>query len=141
MADRTETEALVARFFSSLAVRDIAGTMDCLSEDIIHDTPYGKREIGWEPFERYIIHRMRCYRTEYDGLVILSDSSGLRAAAEFVLKAEYIDDDELLGSDGPSASGQRVSLQAGMFFEVDENRITRLSAAFDRITILEQLAG
>jgi steroid delta-isomerase-like uncharacterized protein len=140
MADRVATEALVARFFSSLAVRDIAGTMDCLSEDIIHDTPYGNREIGWEPFERYIIHRMRCYRTEYDGLVILSDPSGHRAAAEFVLRAEYIDDDERYGADGPSARGQKLTLQAGMFFEIEDDRIMRLSAAFDRIAILEQLA-
>lgn len=141
MADRTETLALIQRFFASLSVRDFAGVMDCFSEDVIHDTPYGRREIGWEEFERYLIHRRRCYRSEYDAMVAMSDEKGRRGAAEFVLRATYTETDEWLGESPPKASGQVVTLSAGMFFEVDDGRISRLSFLIDQATFINRLAA
>lgn len=141
MADRTETEALITGFFNSLEVRDIAGALARVGEDVVHDTFYGEREIGWESFERYLIHRSRCYRTEYDALVVMSDPSGHRAAAEFVLKVQYLVDDDRLGPDAPQAADQQMAVAAGVFFEVDDERITRVSATFDSKAALEQLGA
>jgi len=53
--------------------------------------------------------------------------SGVRAAAEFTVDGQYIATAEGL----PSANGQHYSLPAGIFFEVDDGRISRVTTYYN----------
>ncbi len=56
----------------------------------------------------------RCYRERITDLVILTDPSGARAAAEFTVHGEYLQ----AGAAMPPAHGQRYMLPAGAFFRL-----------------------
>jgi steroid delta-isomerase-like uncharacterized protein len=132
-----ETRALIERYFSAFNARDIAGMLACLHEDVIHDINEGGREIGREAFERFLIHMNRCYRERLDAITIMVGEGALRAAAEFVVHGEYTATDAGL----PPATGQRYTLAAGTFFEIDDGLISRVTTCYNLKDWLRQVGG
>jgi steroid delta-isomerase-like uncharacterized protein len=65
----------------------------------------------------------RCYRERLSDIVVMQNSEGNRAAAEFVVHGEYLADDQGL----PPANGQTYVLPAGAFFEIAGGKLTRIS--------------
>jgi steroid delta-isomerase-like uncharacterized protein len=65
----------------------------------------------------------RSYRERITDLVVLTEPSGARAAAEFTVHGTYLDTDEGL----PPARGQRYVLAAGAFFELRDGKVARVS--------------
>ncbi|MFN0264543.1 ketosteroid isomerase-related protein [Tepidamorphus sp. 3E244] len=127
MASPEETRALVARYYDAFNARDISGMLDCLSEDVAHDINQGGREIGQEAFKQFLIGMNRRYRERLDAIVIMTNESGTRAAAEFVVHGEYLETDEGL----PPARGQGYTIPAGTFFEVDDGLISRVTTHYN----------
>ena len=134
---RSEAEALVKRYLDAFNKGDVDGMLACLHEDVAHDINQGGREIGCEKFRWFMATMNRHYREALSDVVVMADESGRRAAAEFTVRGTYLETAEGL----PSADGQSYSLPAGIFFELDEALISRVSTYYnlaDWITQVEK---
>ena len=134
---RSEAEALVKRYLDAFNKGDVDGMLACLHEDVAHDINQGGREIGREKFRWFMATMNRHYREALSDVVVMADESGRRAAAEFTVRGTYLETAEGL----PSADGQSYSLPAGIFFELDEALISRVSTYYnlsDWITQVEK---
>ena len=67
----------------------------------------------------------------------MTNESGLRAAAEFVVHGAYLATDEGL----PEANGQTYVLPAGSFFEIDDGLISRVTLYYNLKDWIAQVSG
>lgn len=118
-----ETERLVRDYYDAFNAEDEAGFFALLSEDVIHDINQGDREVGKDAFAKFCARMSRCYKETLTDIIVLTEPTGTRAAAEFVVHGEYIAPDEGL----PPARGQKYRLSAGAFFSIRDGKIARIS--------------
>ena len=118
-----DTAALIRAYYAAFNRADFEGMIALLGDDIVHDANQGSRHAGKDWFRSFLAHMDRCYREQVVDLVVLTESSGTRAAAEFVIEGEYKVTDEGL----PPARGQRYRLPVGAFFEVHDGLIRRVT--------------
>ncbi len=124
---RDETEALVERYLKAFNASDVDGMLACLHEDVAHDINQGGREIGREKFRWFMAMMNRHYSEELSDIVVMANKAGNRAAAEFTVRGKYLETAEGL----PKASGQSYSLPAGIFFEIDDGLISRVTTYYN----------
>ena len=133
----TSTHSLIKRYLDAFNDKDFEEMAACLDDDVIHDVNQGGREIGKEKFRWFNAMMARHYDETLADIVIMTDPSGNRAAAEFTVHGTY-----LATADGlPEANGQRYSLPAGIFFEIEDGLITRVTTCYnlnDWIAAVEQ---
>jgi steroid delta-isomerase-like uncharacterized protein len=79
----------------------------------------------------------RSYVERLHDITVMTDASGTRAAAEYVVHGTYRADDEGL----PKASGQAYVLPGGAFFEVRDGRIARVTNYYNLGDWIAQVAG
>lgn len=115
---RSETETLVRRFLDAVNASDSQAALACLAEDVAHDRPDGQREIGHDAFRQFFADRLSHGDQTLADIAIMSDENGNRAAAEFTRRGR---------SAASGAPGERYSMAAGLFFEIDDGLITRIS--------------
>lgn len=127
MPDAAGAEALVRAYYDAFNRADEAAFLDLLTDDVAHDVSQGGREIGREAFARFLAHMNRCYRERIEDLVVLTEPSGTRAAAEFTVHGEYIATDPGVPEGTAPARGQRYVLPAGAFFTLRDGRVARIS--------------
>ena len=125
--NREDTTALIRRYLEAFNAKDSDAMLDCLSDDVIHDINQGGREIGKEKFRWFNARMSRHYDEDLGDIVIMVDESGTRAAAEFTVRGTYLATDEGL----PEANGQHYSLPAGIFFEIDDGLISRVTMSYN----------
>ena len=118
-----DTAALIRAYYAAFNRADFEGMLALLGDDIVHDANQGSRHAGKAWFRSFLAHMDRCYREQVVDLVVLTEASGSRAAAEFVIEGEYKVTDEGL----PPANGQRYRLPVGAFFEVRDGLIRRVT--------------
>ena len=133
-ADRTS--ALVLRFCAAFSRADIAGMLDCLADDVVHDVNQGERETGKAAFRAFIEQHLRNYREEWRDIVVMSIDDGTRAAAEFCVHGSYQHDAPGL----PAAHGQRYCLTAGVFFAINQGKIARITPYYNQYDRRAQIA-
>lgn len=121
------TRALVERYIDAFNAGDSEGMLACLSDDVAHDINQGGREIGKDKFRWFLGMMDRHYREELADVAIMVGEGGGRAAAEFTVRGTYLATAEGL----PEASGQRYSLPAGIFFEIDDGLISRVTTYYN----------
>ena len=124
---RDETTALIRRYLEAFNAKSSEGMLDCLSEDVAHDINQGGREIGKEKFRWFNAKMSRHYDEHLGDIVIMVDETGTHAAAEFTVRGTYLATDEGL----PEANGQRYTLPAGIFFEIDDGLISRVTMSYN----------
>ncbi|WP_367718493.1 ketosteroid isomerase-related protein [Nitratireductor sp. GISD-1A_MAKvit] len=118
-----ETRALVQSYLEALNARDMDAALALVGEDVAHDPFEGEREIGREKLRWRLGREALHFDQSFSDIVVMVASGGGRAAAEFTVRGVYHKSAENL----PSAEGQSYALSGGMFFEIDEGRITRIS--------------
>lgn len=124
---RQDTLSLIKRYLDAFNASDIDAMLDCLHEDVAHDINEGGREIGKDQFRWFMGMMARHYSETLRDIEIMASESGVRAAAEFTVDGTY-----KLTADGlPEASGQTYSLPAGIFFDVDDGLITRVTTYYN----------
>lgn len=121
----SDTRRLIEEYFDAFNRQDAEGLLDLLAEDVVHDINEGPREIGRDRFRDFKRHMDECYREQIDDLVVMTD--GRHGAAEFIVNGEYIKTDAGL----PVARGQRYSIPAAAFFEVEGGRISRVTSYYN----------
>lgn len=137
MTDRTESLALLSRYYAAFNAGDGQAMLACLSEDVAHDINQGERQIGKPAFAAFLDHMDRCYRERLADIVLMVSEDGTRGAAEFVVHGEYLATDEGL----PPATGQRYVLPAGAFFDIANGRIARVSVYYNLSDWTRQVEG
>ena len=122
-----KTTELIERYIAAFNSSDSGAMLDLLHEDVIHDINQGGREIGRDAFRTFLAMMSRHYEEELTDVVVMTSDSGRRAAAEFTVKGRYISTADGL----PPASNQHYSLPAGIFFEIDDDTISRVSTYYN----------
>lgn len=122
-----ETVKLIERYIAAFNAGDRDAMLACLSDDVAHDINQGGREIGKDGFRWFLGMMDKHYREELSDVAIMVGRGGGRAAAEFTVRGTYLSTAEGL----PEASGQTYSLPAGIFFEVDDGLISRVTTYYN----------
>jgi steroid delta-isomerase-like uncharacterized protein len=124
------SQDLVERFLAALNGNDMDAALALLSIDVAFDTREGTREIGRDKVHWHLGLFHRHFREQYEDIAVMVAPGGVRAAAEFTISGKY-----LSSKDGfPEATGQNYQIPAGMFFEIDDDQITRVTTYVDTTT-------
>lgn len=130
-------QATIESYYEAFNRGDREAMFALLDEGVVHDLNQGGRETGVAAFRAFMTRMDRCYRESLEDLVILASADGTRAAAEFLVRGEYLATDEGL----PEAAGQRYLLPAGAFFELRDGRITRVTMYYNLQEWLRQIGA
>ena len=114
---------LVLTYYAAFNRGDWDGMLALLTDDVAHDLNQGARETGREAFAAFLARMNASYRERLRDIVVLATIDGDRAAAEYVVHGEYHSTDEGL----PPANGQTYVLPGGAFFEIQDDRIARVT--------------
>lgn len=128
---------LIESYYAAFNAGDSEKMLACLSGDVAHDINQSERQSGLNAFRSFLTHMDSHYREQATSLVVLENGDGGRAAAEFVIHGEYLQQD----GDLPEASGQRYELSVGAFFEVRGGRIARVSNYYNLADWIRQIGG
>ena len=101
---RSETAALIRRYYEAFNAGDSAGMIACLTDDVIHDVNQGERRTGLDKFKAFNARMDHHYQEKLENIVVLVSKDGQRAAAEFNVHGVYKATDSGL----PDAKGQTV---------------------------------
>ena len=124
---QTETKVLVERYVDAFNNGDNQTMLDCLDDDVAHDVNEGGREIGKDKFKSFLGMMDKHYKEQLADVVIMTNETGSRAAAEFTVHGEYLATAEGL----PEANGQRYSVPGAILFEIDGGRISRVTTYYN----------
>jgi steroid delta-isomerase-like uncharacterized protein len=116
-------EQIVRAYYAAFNAGDHAAFLDLLTEDVVHDINQGGREVGQAAFATFLRHMDRCYRERAEDLVVLTEPSGTRAAAEFTIHGVYVGSDEGF----PEARGQTYVLPVCAAFTLRDGKVARIS--------------
>ena len=128
---------VIKQYFDAFNAGDIDGMLACLAEDVAHHVNEGQVRTGRAAFGDFCGHMARCYSEQLNDMVILSDPTGARAAAEFVVNGTYLASDTGL----PEAWGQTYTLPAGAFFDVVDGRIARVTTYYNLADWVRQVSA
>ena len=137
----SDAERLVRAYYDAFNAGNAAAMVGLLSEDVAHDISQGGRETGRDAFTRFMAHMDRCYRERIADLVVLTEPSGTRAAAEFTVHGAYLATDPGVPAGTPAARGQTYMLPAGAFFAIRDGRIARVSNHYNLGDWVRQVGG
>ena len=132
-----ETESVIADYIARFNAGDLTGMLELLAEDVIHDINQGAREIGREKFQWFLANANRHYRETLEDVVILTSADGHRASAECTVRGQYLATAKGL----PEATGQSYSLSVGLFFEIDDGLISRVTSYYNLEDWKRQVEG
>ena len=127
MSAAADAEALVRRYFAAFNDADADGMLACLAESVRHDVNQGPTREGKAAFAEFIAHMERCYAERLSAIVVMTEETGTRVAAEYTVDGSYLATDTGL----PEARGQRYTLPAGSFFEIAGGEITRVTTYYN----------
>jgi steroid delta-isomerase-like uncharacterized protein len=131
------TTQLIEAYYGAFNRADFAGMLALVSDDVIHDINQGEREVGRGPFEKFLARMNQSYREQLVDLVVMTDPTQHRFAAEFTVVGTYLKADPGL----PPAHGQGYRLRAGAFLEVNHGRITRVTTFYNLQDWLAQVSA
>ncbi len=129
-------DALIHAYYAAFNEGDFAGMMALLTEDVIHDVNQGAREIGRPAFTAFMGRMNGSYRERLADIVVMTEPTGTRAAAEFTVHGTYLVADAGL----PPAHGQIYVLPAGAFFVIRDGLIARVTNFYNLEDWLRQVS-
>lgn len=129
--------ALIRAYLDAFDRGDRPAMLALLTEDVAHDVNQGGREVGRDAFAAFLARMDRCYRERLSDIVVMTEATGTRAAAEFTVHGEYLATDEGL----PEARGQRYALPVGAFYAIRDGRIARVSVHYNLVDWIAQVSG
>ncbi len=118
---------LIARYFEVFNLGDAAAMLSLVDENIEHDINQGKTQIGKAKFEAFLHHMNECYKEELRDLTIMVSADGKKASAEFMVHGTYLKTDGSL----PPARNQKYVIRAGSFFDIKDNKISRVTTYYN----------
>lgn len=133
----TEAETLVRAYYDAFNARDFGAMLALLTEDVVHGINQGEQEVGRDAFARFMAGMDDSYEERLTDLVVMTEATGTRAAAEFVVHGVY----KHTAAGLPKASGQTYVLPAGAFFTLRDGRVARIDNFYNLEDWLRQVRG
>lgn len=127
----------IERYFAAFNAGDTETMLNCVSDDIAHHVNEGEIRRGKQKFADFCAHMSRCYKEELTDMVLFGTTNGHRCAAEFIVNGTYLETDEGL----PAAQGQTYRLPGGSFFELEGDKITRVTTYYNLADWMSQVSG
>ncbi len=134
---RQNSTELICAYLNAFNRSDCDGMLRLLSQDVAHDINQGERQIGRDKFRWFNAVMSEHYSEELGDIVVMVNEDGRHGAAEFTVRGRYLKTVEGL----PRAVGQSYSLAAGIFFEIDDGMITRVSTSYNLQDWIRQVRG
>jgi len=134
---QSDSQDLIQRYYAAFNAGDLARFLELVDEDLVHDINQGIRETGRTAFATFMQRMNSHYEEKITDLVVMTDASGHRAAAEFTVLGRYLKTDRGL----PEAKGQAYRLSAGTFFEIGTGRIRRISVYYNLQDWMRQVSA
>ena len=131
------TQALIENYYHAFNQGDMQTFIGLLDENVMHDINQGGRQTGKNEFKKFMDHMNHCYKENIRDVVIMTNDAGTHAAAEFIVDGVYLASDKGL----PEAKKQKYSLPAGTFFEIRNNKITRVTTHYNLPEWIKQVSG
>ncbi|TAA25675.1 MULTISPECIES: ketosteroid isomerase-related protein [Pseudoxanthomonas] len=128
---------LVLAYYAAFNRNDRAAMLALLTDEVAHDLNQGAREVGREAFAAFLQRMDASYSEQLRDIVVMVSPDGRRAAAEYVVHGTYHHSDAGL----PAASGQTYVLPGGAFFEIEDERIARVSNYYNLQDWIAQVGG
>lgn len=129
------SEKLIKDYYEAFNAKNFSVMLSLLAEDVIHDTNQGGRSIGKQEFTNFLKEMDEFYDEQLDQIVVMTHPAGTRASAEFICNGTYKSTCQGL----PPARGQKYSLPVGCFFEIRENKISRVTNYYNMTEWLKQV--
>lgn len=121
------TLEIIRNYYECFNNKDFKGMLALLHPEIKHQPNQGEERIGIEKFTAFLQTMDECYEETLTEIVILSEPTNTRVAAEFVVNGIYKKGD----NESPVAHGQKYVLPAGAFLEVKEGKISRVTTYYN----------
>lgn len=132
-----ETTSLVQTYLDAFNRGDNEAMLACLHDDVVHDINEVGREVGKDRFRQFNAAMTQHYKEQLQDIVIMVGANQTRAAAEFTVVGQYL----RTAAGLPTASGQKYRLPAGIFFEIADGLITRVTTYYNLADWTAQVAG
>ena len=120
-------ERLVRAYYDAFNRHDAEAFLALLTPDVAHGVSQGGFERGLDAFRALDAHMDSCYLERIEDLVVMTDPTGTRAAAEFVVHGRYIATDPGVPAGTAPARNQPYVLPAGAFFTLEGGRVARIT--------------
>lgn len=130
------THNLIQTYYNAFNAKNWQAMLACVADNIHHHVNEGEERGGKEKFAAFIQHMDDCYDESLTDMCIMTCDDGTRAAAEFIVSGTYKKTDGSL----PAAHGQTYRLPAGAFFEIADNKITRVTTYYNLNEWIQQVA-
>ena len=130
-------EAIIRAYYAAFNARDDDAFLDLLADDVAHDINESGRETGKPAFATFIKQMRQSYQETVIDLVVFTEPSGHRAAAEFTVNGVYLQAAPGL----PAARGQTYALPVGAFFAFTDGKISRVSNYYNLSNWLAQVSA
>lgn len=127
----------VKRYFTAFNAGDVDTMLSCLSDDVAHHVNEGQIRVGRAKFADFCEHMNRCYKEELTDMVVFDTAGGTRASAEYIVNGTYLQTDAGL----PEAHGQSYRLPAGSFFDLKDDKITRVTTYYNLADWVKQVSN
>ena len=133
---RQNTESIIKTYLDAANHDDATAIIALMHDDVAFDINQSTRQIGIDNLRLLLATKSAHCKEQLADAVIFSSEDGSRGAAEFTWKGSYIATIEGF----PKANGQRFSMQAGLFFEIEDQKITRISSHRDMQEWVRQIS-
>jgi steroid delta-isomerase-like uncharacterized protein len=133
----SDAKALIEQYYEAFNRGDWEAMLAFLTDDVAHDLNQGGREHGRDAFRAFLARMQASYSEQLQKVVVMASADGLSAAAEYEVHGKYLADDQGL----PPAKGQRYVLPGGAFFDIRDDRISRVSNYYNLNDWITQVAG
>ncbi len=132
---QAKAKSLIQQYYDSFNQQDMSTFLGLLDNQIIHEVNQGEKQIGLQPFTRFMDEMNEFYQETVKDLIIMANEEGTRASAEFIIEGVYKKTQATL----PVAHNQRYALRCGAFFEIKNNKITRVTNYYNLQEWLKQI--
>ena len=129
------SKKIIEAYYAAFNQENLEEFCSLLADNVAHDINQGKREIGMEKFKHFMQDMFASYKEEIRNLIIFDAGDQRHYATEFMVYGTYIKSAKGL----PSAKGQNYQLAGGAFFEIENNKITRVTNYYNLNEWLKQV--
>lgn len=128
-------EILIYNYYKAFNEKNFDLMISYLSEDVVHDINQGGRFTGKKEFVSFMEDMNKFYEENLTDIKIMTHSNEGRAAAEFICNGVY----KVTCPGLPEANGQQYTLPVGCFFEIKNNKISRVTNYYNMNDWLRQV--
>ncbi len=121
------TKNLIQKYYDSFNQQNMESMLQCLHPEVIHDINEGESEVGLHAFRMFLMRMNQHYRENLTNMVVMSDESGRHGSAKFTVNGTYLQTDSGL----PPARGQKYAIPAFGVFEVENDKIKRVTTYYN----------